>query len=980
MAARKTVTVVFCDIVDSTPLGERIDPEVHRRIQERYFDAVRRALERHGGTVEKFIGDAAMAVFGIPVAHDDDALRAIRAAVDLRPALSELNETLDRDFGVTISIRTGVNTGEVVAGDPSEGQAFATGDAVVTAQRLEASARAGEILIGDSTYRLAANAALVEPVEPLQLKGKANLVPAWRLLGVVEGAPPFPRRLDTPMVGRESELAALQAELQTAVAERRCRLATVVGPAGIGKSRLGNELLRTTNEEVTALVGSCLPYGEGVTYWPLRGIVLGGVGHLSAERLAERLEGAEDGARIAALLADAVGAGETPSASEDTFWAIRRFFEHLARERPLVVGFDELQWAEPTLLDLIEYLVGWTTDAPILLLGLGRPELAERRPKWEITVSLGPLSSADTEELADALGVEPEKRSRITAAAEGNPLFLEQLLALDEEGREEAIPPSIHAILAARLDRLDPTERATLEQASVVGREFTRGAVSALSGQPVGTTLLSLVRRDLIEPDRSTLQGEDGFRFRHVLIRDAAYLGLAKETRADLHVRYAHWLGSAGELDELVGYHLERAYRYLTELGSSDPELATAAGERLAASGERAAARGDLSAATNLLGRAVDLLPSDDPTRVRVQPVLAGALIRSGDIGRAQELFAETLEAARRLGDRRAELRARLELAFCRAFTQPEGSSEEIERVTNEVIPPLEELGDDAGLAKAWRLRSDRFVNACRWGDRAEALRRALVHAERAGDATEVAATAWALAIALYYGPMPVPEAIGECERLIRENPTNRSLEASISGTLAGLRAMRGEIEEARRLLEESRAIHEELGQRFRRAAGTALFAADVASLSGRPHEAVSLLRWGTETLREMGVASAMSTDAANLADALCAVGELAEAEEYAALSEENAAEDDVFSQVVWRIARAKVLAGQGEDARALELAREASARAETSDSPDLKARAALALAEVSGDRSLVERAKEFYRAKGNTVAADRLSAYAGSS
>ena len=398
MAARKTVTVVFCDIVDSTPLGERIDPEVHRRIQERYFDAVRGALERHGGTVEKFIGDAAMAVFGIPTAHDDDALRALRAAIDLRLALSELNSRLERDYGVTIAIRTGVNTGEVIAGDPSQGQAFATGDAVATAQRLESAARAGEILIGESTYRLVSNAVLVEPVEPLNLKGKAQPVPAKRLLGVVEGAPPFPRRLDTPMVGRRAELERLRAELDAVVRERRCRLATIVGPAGIGKSRLGNELLSVAGVDATVLVGRCLPYGEGVTYWPLRGLVLGAVGQLSAERIAEHLEGVEDAKRIAALIADAVGAGDAPSASEDTFWAVRRFLEHLARERPLIVALDELQWAEPTLLDLIEYLVGWTAEAPILLLGLGRPELAERRPSWQVTVSLGPLSAGESEE------------------------------------------------------------------------------------------------------------------------------------------------------------------------------------------------------------------------------------------------------------------------------------------------------------------------------------------------------------------------------------------------------------------------------------------------------------------------------------------------------------------------------------------------------------------------------------------------------
>ncbi|MBA2360076.1 MAG: AAA family ATPase, partial [Actinobacteria bacterium] len=590
MAARKTVTVVFCDITDSTPLGERIDPEVFRKVQHRYYEAVREALERHGGTVEKYIGDAVMAVFGIPIAHDDDALRAVRAAIDIRTGLGELNTKLAEEHRLRLSIRTGVNTGEVVTGDASQGHAFASGEAVATTQRLEAAARAGEILLGEATYRLVSNAVLVEPVEPLTLKGKAQPVAAWRLLGVVEGAPAFPRRLDTPMVGRERELAALHGELEAAVEDRRCRLATIVGPAGIGKSRLGNELLRTAGKEVTTLVGRCLAYGEGITYWPLRGILLSATGHLSQAGIEESLAGADDAERIAARLAGAVGTAESAPGGEETFWAVRRFLEHLARERPVVVGIDELQWAEPTFLDLIEYLVGWTSDAAVLLLGLARPELLEQRPTWSTTssllVSLDPLTGEDSQRLVDALGgddLAPEERRRILEGAEGNPLFVEQMLALAADAPRDAIPPSIQALLAARLDRLVPNERAVLERAAVIGREFTAGAVASLSGdEPTASTLLSLVRRDLIQPDRSSIPGDDGFRFRHILIRDAAYLGLAKESRAGLHERYADWLErSAADLDEIVGYHLEQAFRYRQELGTADAELARRAGEQL---------------------------------------------------------------------------------------------------------------------------------------------------------------------------------------------------------------------------------------------------------------------------------------------------------------------------------------------------------------------------------------------------------------
>ena len=326
MAARKTVTVVFSDIVDSTPLAERLDPEVHRRVMDRYYEALRAPLELHGGTVEKFIGDAVMAVFGIPVAHDDDALRALRAATDMRVALAQLNEELERDFGVTIAIRTGVNTGLVVAGDHRTGSAFATGDTAGTAQRLEAAARSGEILVGDATYRLVSNAVLVEPVEALTLKGKERPVDAWRLLGVVEGAPPFVRRLDAPMVGRQQELQRLREEFDRAVAEQSLRLVTVIGSAGIGKSRLANELVKTIGTDATALVGRCLAYGEGITYWPLRGLVLSAVGDVAPARIVDMLDGVEDAARIAEGIAGAVGTGPSAGGTEETFWAVPRLF------------------------------------------------------------------------------------------------------------------------------------------------------------------------------------------------------------------------------------------------------------------------------------------------------------------------------------------------------------------------------------------------------------------------------------------------------------------------------------------------------------------------------------------------------------------------------------------------------------------------------------------------------------------------------
>jgi class 3 adenylate cyclase/tetratricopeptide (TPR) repeat protein len=999
---RKTVTVLFCDVTDSTPLGERLDPEVMQRVMARYFEEVSAALERHGGTVEKFIGDAVMAVFGIPTVHDDDALRAVRAAAEMRTVLADLNEGLRRDFDVELSIRTGINTGEVIAGDPAAGQAFATGHAVVIAERLEKAARGGEILIGETTKRLVENAALVEPVSPLKLKGKSDAVEAWQLIGVLEGAPSFARRLDAPMVGRELELAQLRGAFDDAVAQRDCRLITVLGPAGIGKSRLANELLSNVSDEASVLVGRCLPYGEGITYWPLRDVVREAAGELTLPQIEELLEGEEDASRIAARVAGAIGIGEAAGAADETLWAVRRLFERLSRDRPLIVGFDDLQWAEPTFLDLIEYLVGWSRDAPILVVCLARPELLDKHPTWltvtpnATSITLEPLSEQDAESMLDELmrggaDLSSDVLARITEAAEGNPLFVEQMLAMmsDDEAHTDEMPPSIHALLAARLDRLEPAERAAIERASVIGRDFWRGAVADLSRDEdrpdVSARLMTLVRKDLIQPSRSVFPWEDGFRFRHALIRDAAYLAIPKETRADLHARYAAWLERtagerANELEEILGYHLEQAFRYREELGPVSDEgraLAIRAGERLAAAGRRAiVARSDLAAAVSLLSRSIALLPKDHPLRRELLPELGSALMRTGDFARAEGVLDEALEAAVAVGDRRLELRTIIEREFFRTFTQPEGSALDDSSVAERTIPLLEELGDDLGLAKAWWLKSEPDVNACRWGARAEALERALEHARRSGDAAEVATITSLHVQALYYGPMPVLDAIKQCERYLAEHPDNRSLEASVTGVLAGLRAMQGDFDEARSLRARSRELHEELGQRLRVATTFTILAAEIEELAGRPGEAASMLRWAYDTLDEMGAPSATATLAAFLAEALCLEGRYDEAEEFSRISE-DAPESDVVTQVLWRTARARAVADR--DRKTAEaLAREALARTRATDYPDLEARALISLAAVLGEGEEASQLKKdalgLYQRKGNLAAATRLA------
>jgi class 3 adenylate cyclase/tetratricopeptide (TPR) repeat protein len=1004
---RKTVTVLFCDVAGSTRLGE-LDPEAHRRVMSRFFEEMSAALERHGGTVEKFIGDAVMAVFGVPTVREDDALRAVRAATEMRDRLDLLNRELEADFGIDLEMRIGVNTGEVVAGDGASGHALVTGDAVVVAKRLEEAAPPGQILIGKATYPLVKDAVEAGPLQRFRAKGKKAGVDSRRLDEVGADRPGVERKLDLPLVDRRTELARLRAAFDAVAADRRLQLVTVLGQAGIGKSRLGDALLRQVGGQATVLVGRCPAYGEGITYWPLRGIVRSATDDLTPEGIARLLDGSADTGRVAERIAATIGVVERPGATEETFWAVRRFIEQLAAERPLVVAIDELQWAEPTFVDLLDYLVGWAVQAPVLILCLARFDLQERYPAWSSVranadvMLLEPLSAGHAEQLVEAAAagenIDTVLRRRIAETAEGNPLFAEQLVAAARESPptpagELPLPPSIDALLAARLDGLEPAERSIVERASVMGREFSRAAVVELSPSDersdVGRFLMTLVRKELIQPYRSMFAHDDGFRFRHDLIRDAAYRRLPKDERARLHERQAGWLeldaDHATELEELIAYHLESALRYRRELGRRDETtdaLALRAGERLAAAGRRALrGRGDLSAGINLLTRATTVLPEGDPTRRRILPELGSALMRAGDFDRAESVLTAALEAASAVGDRRLELRALIDREFFRQFTKPEGSVDEMLGLVDEVIPLLEELDDDLGLAKAWWLKSEADVRACRWGARAQALERALQHARRAGDAREEATIVSLLDQALYYGPTPVPEAIRRCQGFLEQASDDRAVLAAMECSLGGLRAMQGDFAEARRLWSEAEAIFADLGLRVRRAIRS-IVGAEIESLAGNVDGAVGILRAGYDAAAEMQARSISGTVAAFLAEALCEQGDYAEAERFSTVTEREAASDDLVTQVLWRSSRARVLAERGEDIPADDLAKEAVRLAEPTDFPDLQARALLAHAAVlaaGGQRAestaLRRRAGRLYEDKGNVVAARRAAA-----
>jgi class 3 adenylate cyclase/tetratricopeptide (TPR) repeat protein len=982
--SRRTVTVLFADVANYTPLGERLDPESLRRVMSRFFAQMSAVLERHGGTVEKYIGDAVMAVFGIPELHEDDALRAVRAATELRQALAELNEELERDQAVRIGIRVGVNTGEVVAGDGTGGQNLVTGDAVNVAKRLEEAARTGEILVGEPTRRLVENAVVLEPRDELALKGKSDLHAAWNVLAVIEGATAYARRLDAPLIGRETELAQLRAAYAEAVKRRSCRLFTIVGPAGIGKSRLTAELCTTVREDATVLTGGCPPYGDGITFWPLVEIVssLG-----SDDGVREAVAGAEDAELVATRVLGAVGPTASAAPGGETFWAVRRLLEEVARERPLVVVVEDIHWAEPTLLDLLEYLAGWMHDAPMLLLCIARPEFLDERAGWLTQpgsgVLLEPLTEEESHALLDEIAQEwpldVAAREHIMEAAEGNPLYLEQMAAmLAEGGPTHAIPPTIHALLAARLDRLPSEERAVLESAAVAGRHFVRSALRKLLGDTdesvVDTSLLSLARKDLLtaRPGR-----EDAYRFRHALIRDAAYAGIAKELRAQLHERYADWAantraGKAGDVDEIVGYHLEQAVRYRQQLGPLDADgfaLAQRAAEILGAAGRRAFARDDAPAAVNLLDRAVALATDEQPARMDLSRELGLALWSLGEVARAEALLNGIVAAAAAVGDSREEWYALLERSAMRSMVDPSHNEDPLE-IAQKAIDVFTELGDEFGLARSWRALGMEHRRRGHLGESEKACERALEHAVRAGDRREESRSADQLCTALLYGPAEATAALARCEAMLVRAGGNLLFEANVLASAAGLHGMLGEFDEGRAAAQRAENIYVELGLRLA-IAGLTQIAGPIELLAGDPHAAETVIRRGYEILHEIG--STGDSDAL-LAEALYVQGRHDEAAALVDEALERTHASDVAPRVQLLGLRAKLGGGSIDDARAaIELA-------STTDALNLQAEAYANLAAMLGQLGRTEdsaaasaTAVKLYTRKGNRAAVARL-------
>jgi predicted ATPase len=942
--------------------------------------------------------------------HEDDAIRAVRAALEVREELRPLDEELERTWGARLGVRIAVNTGEVIASPGDGPNAVVTGDVVNVTARLQQAALAGQIWIGQATYDLVKDAVIADAAESVAVAGRRTPVPAYELRTLVPQATETARRADAPMVGRVHESAVLADAFVRIVRERACRLVTVVGAPGIGKSRLTAEFAASLGERATVLLGRCLPYGEGITFWPVRDLLRQAAG-LSGEdpsdpalaMVAALLEKEADAEAVVERVGQVLGLVEGAGASEETFWAVRRTFEAMARRRPLVVLFEDVHWAEPTLLDLIEYVRDWSREVPLLLVCLARREFLDERPGWsrrreDAVISLEPLSGAESEDLLDRLGAAAPlpraSRARIAEAAEGNPLYLEQILAM-VAGREVtedealAIPPTIHALLGARLDALAGDERAVIERAAVIGREFPSDAVRDLlpeQGRPgLAQRLMVLAERELVSPERVQAGREPAFRFRHILIRDAAYAAIPKEARADFHQRFADWLeGKPGEYDEIVGYHLEQAFRYRADLAPVEADeraLATRAAERLDVSGRRAYARSDLPAAINLLSRAEALLLNGDAARARVLPCLGVALTDAGRLSDAARVLDEAVAAAQALADERLEAHALVERLALALQVDTERASREVEVIGERIRQTFEASDDDRGLYKLWRLRGmlrwlagQSAAADVAWGQAAE-------HAREAGDERERSEILSWLASSALTGPMPVRQAIRRCEAVRTEVSDDRPAAAATLYALAGLHAMRGEFDVARELAGSAHRAVEELGFVVL-SASFSEYEAVVEMLAGDLARAEEQLRSGCARLEEMGEKAYLSVVAALLGNVLCEQGRYDEAERFVALGEQAAAPGDVTAQITWRVGRAKILAASGRLEDGERVARTALSLAEKTDFPADQAASLVTLSavlraadQIEEARDLVRRALAIHGRKGNGVELEKTRA-----
>jgi class 3 adenylate cyclase/tetratricopeptide (TPR) repeat protein len=977
---RKVVTILFADLSGSTSLQERLDAEATSRLMARVQEVLGAAVEEHGGSVVKSTGDGLMAVFGVPVLREDDAVRGVRAGIAMQDSFAALG--LD-----AVSLRVGVNTGEVVV---SPGTDDVVGDPVNVAARLEAAAGLGEVFVGPETARLIRDEIALAPVAPLTLKGKRAPVAASR---VVDGDVAGPSGV-TPFLGREEDLDTLIAVVDDAVTARAARLVTVLGWPGLGKSRLASELTARVGERVTIVEARFVADGAS-SFGPIADAIRRAVDLASLDLGADRDRVVET---IEALLA-----GGTAGSTEQVFWSIRRVLEAMAIARPVMIVLDDLHWAEAAMLDLVEHLVEWLRDGPVALVALARPELRDSRPALlesgapSSVLVLGRLDPDACRNLAiEVLGGQeaPEEvLQRALTTSEGNPLFLRELLRLlvddgvlvrDADGRwtltveVDAIelPATIHAALAARIEQLAPDERAVLQAASVIGRHFERGAVESLLSGSVAARLdehlRSLHRRALVDPEGTWWRDERLFRFHHVLIRDAAYRRVLKEVRADHHVRYADWLverigDDTAEHDEVLGYHLEQAIAYRAELREPiDVATVERAVHHLTTAGRRALDGDDLANAAALLGRALALTPGEpDLLRDRCE-----ALVASGDIRTAMDAVAELAVAA---SDERTRALADVFDAQLTAQRSPDALRSVASRAAS-AAAILSAQGDDVGVAHAESVQATALAGLGQIAACEAALDRSLAAARRAGDTRRANAVLSIAPAAALWGPSPIARASGRCldvVRVLRITSWAPHVEAHALRHQAVLEAMRDRAEAARRMLATAKQTFTDLGHRLG-LLEVAMNEGLVELLDDDAAAAEAPLRRAVEGFEALGVRVSAARATALLARAVLELDRLDEAE---VLADPLLAGDDLKASIGLLGVAAEVLARRGDASEAEALARRAVALAEPTDALVDHADARLSLASVltvagkydDAERER-ERARDLYQTKGATV------------
>ena len=986
--ARRPVTVLCVALQLAPSSGAALDPEAHGVVNEHVASSLTAVLERHGGRLVASDSEHLMGVFGVATVHEDDALRAARASLEAREGLTVEAGVLLRHYGANLVYRSGLATGEALVGGP--GPLGFAGDVGVRAVMLAEAAGPGEILISQQTQQLAAGAIETESAGPdrfLLRSAHAGL----RSLAV---------RLDAPLVGRGEEIRRLEAAYDRATRERVTMTVIVTGEAGLGKTRLVQEFAGRLGGEAHVLTGRCLPYGEGITFWPLREVIRqAGSGDDSLERIKDLLAGEADAAAVTEQLHRVLGPGSRGrTAAAEIFWAARRFLETLARHRPVLVVFEDVHWAEPTFLDLAESLALQPGRSPIAVVCIGRPELLDQRPAWaaeadrSFCIQLAPLGEDPAAALLDSLSagqrIPAPTRARLIETAGGNPLYLEQLaVSLSEQSRSDirpALPPTIQALLSARLQRLGPGASSLLARAAIVGKDFGEQEVRELlpveARAPFSRNLQALVAKGLVQRGPPSRSRWEEYSFRHILIQEAAYRSIPKSLRAELHHRHADWLEDFSEpfrgRSEILGHHLEQSVRYRTELWPANPEsaaLSRRAAAHLETAGSAAHDRGDDVAAVNLLDRAAALLPGDDPALGRLYTSLGTALTQAGQLEKAKASLDHAQGITATNGDARQHAHARVQALLLGLELDPDGAAMEITRALPELRHEFDANHDDLGICLTLQLEAALHWNHARSGAAEETWQRAAEYARRVNDRRQLADILTWLASAALWGPTPAPEGIQRCKDYLDEIGNHPIGKAEILLNLAGLYAMQDDFAAAQATLDSARTLLDTLGATI--TAAITQPAALIATLAGDPATAEKHLRLEYGSLYRMGERRVLATTAAKLARAIAAQGQSRydEAIRLIATSREAAADEDMSAQAVSQGLLARILADSGRHREAEELARSAAAIAAQTDLLSERADILLdlahvlaALGQVTEAHATAAQAVDIYQRKGN--------------